>query len=180
MVNFERLTARGLRAYELGRLRFASRVALLVVPAATVCLLEPAGRSACGAFTLLLLLAAVGLRWRNRRGAASVETGLIAGGIPLVAGIVLSWCDVRCGLTGSEAYCTAMSVVLGLISGVTVSLRRARLGERSFSAVVAGGIAALAASLGCVRLGALGLAGIIVGIMVGTLVGSALRPRSKR
>ena len=55
MVNLETLTARSLRHYELGRLRMASRVAIMLAPIVAVCLLEPMGREACACCAALLL-----------------------------------------------------------------------------------------------------------------------------
>lgn len=66
MVNREQLRARGLWAYEMGRLRAASRIALLLVPTAAVCLLEARGREACACSSVLLVSLAIWLRWRDR------------------------------------------------------------------------------------------------------------------
>ena len=79
MVNLEKLRADGLRAYEVGRLRAALRAALVVVPVALLCVLETGEREACACLGVLLLGAAVFLRWRNRRGMEDVTTGLVAG-----------------------------------------------------------------------------------------------------
>ena len=69
MVNLEHLRARGLWAYEAGRVRMASRIALIVIPAWRICLARgwgPRGvrlRVARAART-----SATWLRWRDRRG----------------------------------------------------------------------------------------------------------------
>jgi hypothetical protein len=70
MVNSKELAARGLRAYELGRLVTASRVALVLVPLAALCLFETSGREACACLSVLLLGSAIWLRWRDRAGKA--------------------------------------------------------------------------------------------------------------
>ena len=109
MVNPEELTARGLRAYEVGRAWKASRVALVLAPAAAFCLLEARGREACACLAVVLLALAIWLRWRDRQGMESVTTGLLAGVPPLLAGLVLDRFDVRCGFS-DDTYCAALTV----------------------------------------------------------------------
>ena len=55
MVNPEHLVARGLRAYEVGRFVTASRIALLLIPIAALCLLESEGRHYRGYLKLAYL-----------------------------------------------------------------------------------------------------------------------------
>jgi len=176
MVNREQLRAQGLWAYETGRLRVASRVALLLVPAATICLFETRGRGACACFAFVLLGLAIWLRWRNRRGFEAVTTGLLAGSIPLIAGLTLDRFDLQCGLAGGSAFCTGFGVLLGGGAGAFIAVRESRGRRQLWSALTAAGIAALAASLGCVRLGLVGLASVIGGIALG-LAGTAATRR---
>jgi hypothetical protein len=105
MVNLETLTAQSLRHYELGRLRMPARVAMVLAPLVAVCLLEPIGREACTCCAALLLAASVWLRFRNRAGVESVSTGLLAGGIPLAALLVLTHLDPGCATAGLFSYC---------------------------------------------------------------------------
>jgi len=174
MVNAEELRVRGLRAYEIGRLLGASRVGLLLLPVAAVCLLESRGRETCACLTVLLLGIAIWLRWRDRRGVEAVATGLMAGSIPLVAALLVDHFGLRCGWAGADTFCTAGSVVLGIGSGLLIAVRRSRWSARFWSFATAAAIAALAASLGCVRLGFLGVASMIFGIGLGALVGAAV------
>ncbi len=167
MVNVELLRARGLRAYETGRVRMAARVALILIPAAAVCLLDARGRPACACLSVLLLGLAVWLRWRDRRGMEAVTTGLLAGSIPLAAGLVLSRFDVHCGSAGAAFLCTAFAALLGIGAGALIAVREARQRDRFWSWFTAGTIAALAASLGCLRLGVLGVVGVAAGMAVG-------------
>ncbi|HVZ33584.1 MAG TPA: hypothetical protein VG963_14230, partial [Polyangiaceae bacterium] len=150
MVNAEELRVRGLRAYEIGRLLTASRVGLLLLPVAAVCLLESRGRGTCACLTLALLGIAIWLRWRDRRGVENVATGLMAGSIPLVAALLVDHFDLRCGLAGADTFCTAGSVVLGIGSGLLIAVRKSRWPARLWSFATAAAIAALAASIGCV------------------------------
>jgi hypothetical protein len=178
MVNPEELAARGLRAYELGRLRAALRVATVIVPVAALCLLESQGREACACFAVVLLGSAVWLRWRDREGMESVTTGLLAAALPLIGGLVLARFDLRCGLAGSETYCTAFAFLIGSSAGVVVALREARWRRRFSSLFTAVAITSLAAGLGCIRLGLVGLASMAVGLALGSTLAVALLRRS--
>jgi hypothetical protein len=178
MVKPDELAARGLRAYELGRLVTAARVALVLVPLAVLCLLENTGREVCACLSVILLGSAVWLRWRDRAGWESVTTGLLASGPPLAAGIVLSRVGVTCGTSGAESFCTGMSVIIGATGGLLIAAREARFRGRITSYVTAGVIAALAAGLGCVRLGVLGVTSMVVGIAIGSALGAVFIRRA--
>jgi hypothetical protein len=109
----------------------------------------------------------------------SVTTGLLAGALPLGAGLLLAGFDLRCGLSGGETYCTVFSVLIGAVGGVVIALRENRWRRRLTSLVTAGAIASLAAGLGCIRLGVWGVASMVVGIAVGSLFGVAFFKRSE-
>jgi hypothetical protein len=178
MITREQLRAQGLWAYETGRLRAASRVALVLVPATAVCLFESRARGACACLAVALLSLAIWLRWRNRVGFESVTTGLLAGSVPLVAGLMLDRFDLQCGLGGSPMFCSGCAVLLGGASGVFIGLRESKRRRQLWSAVAACAVATLAASLGCVRLGVVGLASVVAGIALG-LVGAAAATRRR-
>ena len=174
MVTPEELTARGLRAYEVGRWVAACRVALVVIPLAALCLVERNGREMCACAGVVLLAAAVWLRWRDRRGMEAVRTGLVAGSIPLAAGLLLDRLGLHCGLAGADSFCAVLGVLLGGGAGAMISLTQSRAGARVSSLVTAGAIAGLAATLGCVRLGVLGLSSMLVGMLVGSAVSAVV------
>jgi hypothetical protein len=169
MVNLEQLRVRGLRAYEVGRVRAASRVALILVPAVALCLLEARGRQTCACLSVLLLGLAIWLRWRDRRGMEVVTTGLLAGSVPLVAGLVLARLGLHCGAAGAASFCTGFSLLVGIGAGVLIAMREARQQARLWSGVTAVTIAGLAAGLGCVRLGVMGIVSVMVGMAVGIM-----------
>jgi hypothetical protein len=173
MATTEELTVRGLRAYEVGRLLTALRVALVVVPVAAVCLVERTGREACGCLAFILLATVVWLRWRNRRGMDAVQAGLVAASLPLAVGLLFDRLGLRCGFAGAESFCTTFAVLLGTAAGVMISLTQSRLGARTSSVLTAAAVAGLAAALGCVRLGALGVTSMLVGIVLGAVAGAA-------
>jgi hypothetical protein len=180
MVTPEELTARGLRAYEMGRLLTAVRVALVVIPVAAVCLIERRGREACACLALILLATAVWLRFRDRRGMDAVNVGLGAGSLPLLAGLIFDRLDLRCGLAGAASFCTTFAMLVGAAAGVMISISQQRLAARASSIATAGAIAGLSAAVGCVRLGAVGMSSMLIGIALGSLTGAAIAKRRLR
>ena len=170
MVNLETLTARSLRHYELGRFRMATRIALVLVPIAAVCLLEPVGREACACCAALLLGASVWLRFRNRAGVEGVTTGILAGGLPLVATLALTSVDPGCATAAPLSYCTGFSLLAGAAAGTVVAFRERAPTTASGHWLVAISIALLAASLGCVRFGLASVAGVALGMLVGRVL----------
>jgi hypothetical protein len=167
MVNLETLTARSLRHYELGRVRMAARVAIVLVPVIAVCLLEPIGREACACCAALLLATSVWLRFRSRAGVENVSTGLLAGGIPLAAALVLTRIDPGCASAELLSYCTGFSLLVGAVGGAVVAMRERGGVPLSSHWLLVVGVAVLTASLGCARLGLASVAGVAVGLIIG-------------
>jgi hypothetical protein len=167
MVNREQLKDAGLRAYELGRLRSAFRAAWLLVPVAVVCALETGAGEPCACIGSLLLGAAVFFRWRDRQGVESVRDGLLAGSLPLLAGLVMARVAPNCAGAPLWSLCTAISLSIGIPAGAWLGLRAARATGGAASLLVAAGISVLAASLGCIALGVAGIAGAILGLILG-------------
>jgi len=167
MVNLETLTTRSLRHYELGRLRMAARVALVLAPLAAICLLEPVGREGCACCAALLLAACIWLRFRSRVGVESVSTGLLAGGIPLAAALMLTRIDPGCATAGPLSTCSALSLLIGATAGAVVALRERSRAPLSGHGLLAVGVALLTASLGCLRLGVASTAGMTLGLIIG-------------
>jgi hypothetical protein len=167
MVNLETLTAQSLRHYELGRLRMAARIAIVLTPMVAVCLLEPIGREPSACCAALLLVASVWFRFRSRAGVESVSAGLLAGSIPLAGALVVTRLDPACAAAGPISYCTGVSLLVGLAAGAVLAIRERSRAPWSGHWLLAVGIALLTASLGCVRLGVASMAGAAVGILVG-------------
>jgi hypothetical protein len=167
MVDLEQLKTRGLRAYEAGRIRTASRIVVLL-PVAMVCLLETKGRETCVGLVALLLVLSIWLRWRNRRGVEDVTAGLVAGSVPLATGLILARLDMLCSTAGVASICTAFCGVVGISAGVLLGVREARRRPRWGSWLVAAAIAMLVGCLGCVRLGVASIVSVAIGIAIGT------------
>src|SRR5688572_6643201 len=123
MVSREQLRHQGLRAYEVGRLRTAARIAIVLAPVASICLLETRGRPACACVAAALIGACIWLRWRDRRGFEVVSSGLRAGSIPLLAGLVFDRLGIECGLAGASTYCTVVAALVGGVAGALIGAR---------------------------------------------------------
>ncbi|MEY2935431.1 MAG: hypothetical protein RL033_6180 [Pseudomonadota bacterium] len=176
MVTREQLRLHGLRAYEWGRLQTAARVVFVLVPLAALCLLESRGRSSCACVATALIGVCIWLRWRDRRGFEVVTTGLRAGCIPLLAGVVLDRLGIECGLAGESTYCTAFAVLVGGAAGGYIGMRIPGSRERLQSVITAAAVAAMAGVIGCVRLGLVGAVGVVGGIALGAILAGATRP----
>lgn len=178
MVNREQLQIRGLRAYELGRLRTAVRVAAYLVPLALCCALETGAREPCACLGVLLLAGSVWLRWRNRRGVESVTTGLLAGSIPLFAGLVVARVAPAWGSAPAFSGCAALCFAAGGAAGSWLGVRTARSRAGFMGWATAACIALLAASLGCIGLGVPGVVGASVGLLLGGAGASLITQRA--
>ncbi len=174
MVNREQLKSAGLRAYELGRLRAAARTAWVLVPLVVLCALLTGAHETCGCAGFLLLGASVFLRWRNRSGANAVRRGLQAGALPLVAGLLVARFAPECASAPLFSACTVLSLAIGTPAGLWLGFRMSRGTSASAEWFGAGGVAVLAATLGCVGLGVAGLLGVSAGLLLGLTSSSAL------
>lgn len=175
MVSREHLKQHGLRAYEGGRWRSAARIVLLLVPLAALCLLERRGRMACFCSSIALFGLAIWLRWRNRDGVDAVSLGLQAGSMPLLLGLALGGSGAGCGLTATSPLCIGFALLVGGTAGVWIGVGERQLDGQPWSSIAAGAVAALAASLGCLRLGVVGLAPVFSGIALGIATLSLVR-----
>jgi hypothetical protein len=173
MVNREQLKKEALRAYEVGRLRSAARAAWVLVPATVVCAVGTGAGERCACLGVLLLTVAIFLRWRDRRGAENVSNGLLAGSLPMLAGLVVGRLSPGCAGAPLFSVCTGACLGFGILAGVWLGLRTARGTAGVPSWLAAAGVSILAASLGCVGLGVAGVAGVAVSLLVGTASGMA-------
>ena len=178
MVSREQLKQDGLRAYEFGRVRAAVRAAWFLVPAAVLCALETGAGEACACIGVLLLGAAVFLRWRSRQGGDSVRYGLVAGTVPLIAGLVVA--RIAPAFAGAPLVSASAAVCLGVgvPSGAWLGFQLARGASAPSTWLAAGAVAALAASLGCVGLGVAGIAGAVAGLVVGAAAAAVVVART--
>jgi len=164
MVDLERLTKRARRAYELGRIRSAARVAAFVGPVGALCVLMSPRKGECLCLLVVLLAFVIGMRWSNRRAGANANIGLIAGALPLMAGQVLALDPSICGGPG----CILGASLVAVVAGVWIAWRLRQSAESADGYLAVAGIALLAASVGCLALGVIGTLGIAIGIALGS------------
>jgi len=105
--------ARARRSYERGRLAVAGRNALLIVPLTAICGRETEAYARCAVIGGLLLLATIGVRWRQWRGPQAANAGLLTGILPMTAALLL--CRFAAGWPAAAA--TAACASAGLIAG---------------------------------------------------------------
>ena len=179
MVNLETLRARGLRAYEVGRLTTAARIGFVLVPVTVLCWAATDRRGTCACLGVVALGLAVWLRWKDRAGVEDVRAGFRAGIVPLAMGLALTHWIPACPFAQLAPFCSALGVTAGFIGGIWVALGqgRRRIRLRNWLSAIAVGV--LLGSLGCLQLGASGLLGVAAGIVVGAGAGALLAPRPR-
>jgi len=94
---------------------------------------------------------------------------LLAGGLPLIAGLVMARVAPNCASAPLVSLCTAFSLGVGTPAGAWLGLRAARGTATAASWLVPAGISVLAASLGCVGLGVAGVFGAAIGLLFGAV-----------
>lgn len=165
------LRARARRSYERGRLTAAGRIALLIVPLTVICGRETEAYARCAVIGVLLLLATIGVRWRQGRGTQAANAGLLTGILPLAAALLL--CRFAAGWPAAAA--TAACASAGLIAGglaVRATLEPLDAGWQEWGA--ASLVAGLTAALGCIGIGF----GTALGSALGVAAGAAVTMRA--
>ncbi len=162
------LMAHARRAYELGRLRAAVRRALLLLPilgTAVLCRGDAAGSVPSG---VCLIAVVTFCLWRGREYRRGVRPGLLAGFAPLLLPILAQASGHIC-VAGRCLLFPAVCGAGGVIGGVALGLLAPRPAEgRGVPFVTASLIAGIAGSVGCVVFGLVGLAGMTLGLVLGT------------
>lgn len=163
------LLGRARRAYEVGRLRASLPTVAVVVPmvALSFVLCERYTATTCGGIALAAVLAAA--LWRGRHFARGARAGLVAGLGPLL--LPLATCFHLCA-GGVCLLAPAVCVLAGLMGGAALGLHarhRVPTGPDAGGYLLAAlTVAGLVGSLGCVIAGASGVAGMVVGLALGT------------
>ncbi len=158
------LLAKARGAYERGRRRLAWRTMLLSVPMAGLALFVCRHHGAVGVpLGMTLVAISAVLAWRGGVAGRAVTTGLLAGLAPMFLPLVVS---AGCSISGAMTpLCFPACIVGGLIGGAFVWSRASRVDEgRKEFVLVAGGLASLAGSLGCVVLGVGGVVAMIAAL----------------
>lgn len=166
-------------AYERGRVKKGVRRALLVLP--FTCLPLYACLAAGRGTLMLVVIAAVAalmvlFHWRGQDFGRGANVGLIAGLSPLLLPFVTSWiapiCSTLiCGLLPAASIAGGFMASLCLAGGGMTRFRRDFLDERPGAGfwIAAVSVTVTLGIAGCLHVGLAGLAGMAIGLAVGTL-----------
>lgn len=168
MANLERLRANGLRAYELGRLRYAARIGFYLLPLVAACALTTGQGEFCACLGVLIFMVAAGCRWRNRQGAQDSALGMAAGVIPLMVGLGAS-CLIS-SLTTTLSLNIGLLAVAGMMAGAWIGMAQTRRQAKIARFSVALIMALLTGSLGAASFGMTGILGLGCGMILGCLL----------
>ena len=163
------LAARARRAYELGRLDAALRRSLLLAPLVATAFLCCADASGVLIGGLGLMAVVTFCLWRGEAFRRGVRPGLIAGMVPLILPLAIQAaghpCDpYRCLLDAS------ICLLAGGAGGIALGLAAPRPREAGgIPLFVAGLVAGLTGSMGCVLYGLIGLGGMALGLLGGAV-----------
>lgn len=166
--SLQRLRAR--RAYEFGRWRHGLRAAPAVL--AMVGLSLGAGGSAALAASagVALLAVAVACGWRGQVWGRAVVPGLLAGSAPLVLPPLLRSAGYCCIGNVCWSFCMLSCTLGGLLAGVAIGVASGAEKEgRAKFLCAATLLASLAGVLGCAIVGAAGIAGMALAVMLSSL-----------
>jgi hypothetical protein len=158
-------------AYERGRVKKGVRRALLVLPVTCLPLSAcmTAGRGALMLFVIAAVAALMVLfHWRGQDFARGANVGLVAGLSPLLLPFAASWiapvCSTLiCGLLPAASIAGGFVAALCLAGGSLGERAGAGFWTAAVSVTVILGIA------GCLHIGLAGLAGMALGLAVGSL-----------
>jgi len=157
------LEVRARRAYELGRLRAALRVAPFVLAAAAAAIACGRPAALTGALAGTLLLLCVGAAFVGGPGGRGIMPGLMAGVAPLTMPLLMATLGHASFGPACLSLCLPACVVGGAVAGVVIGRSAARLepDRRFVAAAVA--VAALMGALGCTIAGVVGVLGMLAG-----------------
>ena len=159
------LEARARRAYELGRLRDATKLAPFIILAGAAAL-------ACGrpwpltaAVTLPLLALSLGLSFAGGAAGRAVVPGLVAGGPALAVPLLMATVGHACFGDSCMTLCLPACVVGGAVAGAVIARMAVRHdGDVRFLGS-AFAVMALTGALGCSISGAAGVVGMLAGVL---------------
>jgi hypothetical protein len=168
-VELAALERRARAAYERGRWRRAVLDAWPVLVLAGLAFAFGSRPWLVVALTVPLLVAVVVMGHRGGAWRRAIVPGLVAGSLPMVAG--LSACHIPHACNGPEcmAWCMPTIGAAGLLGGLVVAHRVLRSQPVGKVAVLAPAalLASLTGAMGCIALGVGGLLGLAAGIAVG-------------
>jgi hypothetical protein len=159
------LEARARRAYELGRLRAALRLAPFVVAAAAAAVVCGRPLATTCALALPLLLLSLGLAYAGGPAGRAVVPGLLGGAGALAAPLLMATVGHACFGPACMTLALPACIAGGGLAGVVIARIAARR-EADLSFVLAAlAVAALTGALGCTIAGAAGVLGMLAGVV---------------
>ncbi|HEU5182265.1 MAG TPA: hypothetical protein VFW45_15880 [Candidatus Polarisedimenticolia bacterium] len=161
------LQVRARRSYETGRLARALTRSLCLAPLvwlSSCCCSEP-GKLAIGGMGLVL--AVTYCLWRGEAWQRGVKPGILAGGIPMLAPVVMRATNHLC-VGGTCLLAPTLCILAGLTGGIALGVLAPRpRDEGGIPFFVACLIAGFAGSVGCFVFGLIGVGGMALGFLAG-------------
>jgi hypothetical protein len=173
-IDVDELRTRAREAYERGRWRAGAISAFPALGLVAICVLlggQPIATTLAGLVLAGLIVVAI-----HRGGALgrSVAPGLVAGALPLAAGLVACRIPHPCGGPGCLELCAPLCLAAGVLAGVALAVHRHRTARRS-SLAMGGAVALCTGAMGCLFVGLGGMLGMGLGFLAGSTVGSVAR-----
>jgi hypothetical protein len=171
-MDLAQLEARARGAYERGRWRVGIASAWPSLVLAGLCI--SLGGQPIATFGIALVLAAtIALAvQRGRHYARAVVPGLLAGALPMLAGLLACRVPHVCAGPTCMEFCAPLCLGAGALAGLALVVRKHRAGNAGVSSLwVATVIALLTGALGCFFIGLGGLGGMALGLSLGSAVG---------
>ena len=161
-----RLQARARRAYELGRLLAALRLAPFVLAATGAAIACGRPLAVTCVLTLPLLLLSVGLAYAGGPAGRAVLPGLLAGGGALAAPLLMATVGHACLGPACMSLALPACIAGGGLAGLVIARTTARRDADLPFLLGALAVAALTGALGCTIAGAAGVLGMLAGVVV--------------
>ena len=160
------LAGRARRAYERGRVGHGLRAAAAVVPMAVLSLLACGRPAATMAGSLALAAVVTAAVWRGQDVARGARFGLLAGLPALLLPVLVEATGHVCAPNVCILF-PAACIAGGVVGGAALGWRGRKVGLPVGAFAVAGCVAGLTGSLGCLVAGAAGLVGLLFGLASG-------------
>lgn len=166
---------RARRAYELGRWRHGLRVAPFVLAMVALSVAMGGSPWLAASAGVALLGVAVTFRWRGQVWGRAVMPGLLAGSAPLVLPPLLRSAGSCCIDGTCWSFCMLGCTLGGLLAGVAIGIASAAEKDgRAKFLVAATLLAGLAGVLGCSIVGAAGVAGMALSVILSSVPAAAV------
>lgn len=171
-IDLARLEARARGAYERGRWRLGIASAWPALVLAGLCI-SLGGKPMITVSIAVVLGVTIAIAvHRGRHHARAVVPGLLAGALPMLAGLLACRIPHVCAGPTCLQFCAPLCLGAGAVAGLWLVVGKRRAGNSDVPSLwVATVIALLTGALGCFFVGLGGLAGMALGLSLGSAVG---------